>query len=115
MSEARGWIEQLLPTAGALDPQPRAELLWTAAVTAVEVGDDPAALADRHRLAPLLDKIGDAFLRALCQMALAWTSTIAGDLRHRAGGTGGRGRPRACASGPGCARGRYYGRGRPRW
>src|SRR5690242_2843147 len=37
------WAGQLLPTADTLDPQPRAELLWTAAVTAVEVGDDPAA------------------------------------------------------------------------
>jgi hypothetical protein len=55
-------------------------LLFTAAVTAVEVGDDPAALSARQRLAPLLDGIDDPFLRASCQLALAWTSTIAGDL-----------------------------------
>jgi len=80
MGEARGWIDQMLPTVGALEPLARAELLWTAAVTAVEVGDDPAALAARQRLAPLLDEIDDPFLRALCQMALAWTAAIAGDL-----------------------------------
>jgi len=80
MAELHGWVGQLLPTVGTLAPQARAELLFSAAVTAVEVGDDPAALSARQRLAPLLDGIDDPFLRALCQLALAWTSTIAGDL-----------------------------------
>jgi hypothetical protein len=80
MGEVHGWAGQLLPTADALDPQARAELLWTAAVTAVEVGDDPAALSARQRLEPLLDGIDDPFLRALCQLALAWTAAITGDL-----------------------------------
>ena len=80
LGEVRTWVGQLLPTAGTLDPQARAELLWTAAVTAVEVGDDPAALSARQHLAPLLGGIDDPFLRALCQQALAWTSTITGDL-----------------------------------
>ena len=79
LGELHAWAGQLLPTADTLDPQARAELLWTAAVTAVEVGDDPAALAARQRLGPLLDGIGDPFLRALCQLALAWTSAILGD------------------------------------
>jgi predicted ATPase/class 3 adenylate cyclase len=80
LGEVRSWVGQLLPTADTLDPQARAELLWTAAVTAVEVGDDPAALSARQRLGPLLDRIDDPFLRALCQLALAWTSTIDEDL-----------------------------------
>jgi len=80
LGEVRSWVGQLLPTADTLDPQARAELLWTAAVTAVEVGDDPAALSARQRLGPLLDGIDDPFLRALCQLALAWTSTIGEDL-----------------------------------
>ena len=80
LGEVRAWVEQLLPTADTLDPQARAELLWTAAVTAVEMGDDPAALAARQRLEPLLDQVGDPFLRALCQLALVWTSTIGEDL-----------------------------------
>jgi hypothetical protein len=80
MAELHGWVGQLLPTVGTLAPQARAELLFTAAVTGVEVGDDPAALSARQRLAPLLDGIDDPFLRASCQLALAWTSTIAGDL-----------------------------------
>ena len=80
LREVRAWVQQLLPTADTLDPQARAELLWTAAVTAVEVGDDPAALAARQRLEPLLDEVGDPFLRALCRMALAWTWTIGEDM-----------------------------------
>src|SRR6478672_6121170 len=80
LGEVRSWVGQLLPTAGTLDSQARAELLWTAAVTGVEVGDDPAALSARQRLGPLLDRIDDPFLRALCQLALAWTSTIDEDL-----------------------------------
>jgi len=80
MGEVHDWVEQLLPNAGTLDPHARAELLWTAAVTAVEVGDDPAALSARQGLEPLLDGIDDPLLHALCLIALAWTSTITGDL-----------------------------------
>jgi ATP/maltotriose-dependent transcriptional regulator MalT len=53
--------------------------MWTAAVTANEVGDDAAALAARRNLEPLLDTIEDPFLRAVGQLALAWTSPITGD------------------------------------
>ncbi len=80
LGEVRAWAGQLLPTAGTLGPQARAELLWTAAVTAVETGDDPAALSARQGLGPLLDQVGDPFLRALCQLALAWTSAADDDL-----------------------------------
>jgi predicted ATPase len=79
LAEARGWVDQLLPSADSLGPQDRAELMWTAAVTANEVGDDAAALAARQRLEPLLDTIEDPFLRALGLMAMAWTSPISGD------------------------------------
>ena len=78
--EARSWVEQLLPAAGPLDPQARAELAWVAAVIAVDTGDDTAALAARQRLAPLLAGIQDPFLHAVCQLAMAWTLPIAGDL-----------------------------------
>jgi predicted ATPase len=79
LPEARGWVDQLLPTASSLGPQSRAELMWTAAVTANEVGDDAAALAARRNLEPLLDTIEDPFLRAVGLLALAWTSPITGD------------------------------------
>jgi tetratricopeptide (TPR) repeat protein len=72
-------VEQLLPAAGTLDPQARAELAWAAAVLAVDTGDDTAALAARQRLAPLLAGISDPFLHATAQLALASTLPFAGD------------------------------------
>src|SRR5262249_31605308 len=57
--EAWPWAEQLLPAAGTLDPQARAELAWAAAVLAVDVGDDAAALAARQRPGPLPAGISD--------------------------------------------------------
>jgi predicted ATPase len=80
LGEARSWIDQLLSGADALDPQAQAELVWTATLTAIELGDDAAALAARHRLAPLLDEIEDPDLRALCRLALAWSAPITGDI-----------------------------------
>jgi tetratricopeptide (TPR) repeat protein len=79
LAEGRAWVGQLLPAADSLDPQARAELLWTAAVTAHEVGDDTAALAARERLAPLLDGVDDPFLRAVSKLVLASISAIVGD------------------------------------
>ena len=80
LGEVRAWVGQLLPTVGTLGPLARAELLWTAAVTAVEMGDDPEALSARQRLEPLLETIQDPYLHAVCQLVMAWTSTIGGDL-----------------------------------
>ena len=79
LGEARAWVEQLLPAAGSLDPVARAELLWTAAATGVEVGDDQMALTARERLAPLLDGIEDPFLHAACQLVMAWAAEIVAD------------------------------------
>ncbi len=79
ITQARAWIDELLPMADSLGPQARAELLWTAAATALEVGDDTAALAARQDLAPLLDRIQDPFLHAVSQLVTAWTSPITGD------------------------------------
>jgi tetratricopeptide (TPR) repeat protein len=77
--EARPWVEQLLPAAGALDPQSQAELAWAAAVIAVDTGDDTAALAARESLAPLLAGIQDRFLHAVSWLAMAWILPIIGD------------------------------------
>src|SRR5215470_2276134 len=79
LSEARTWIGQLLPTVGSLGPQARAELIWSAAVTALEVGDDSTALAARQQLAALRDVIDDPFLHAVCQLAIAWATPLTGD------------------------------------
>jgi predicted ATPase len=79
MSEARTWVKELLPSADSLGPQARAELLWTELAIALEVGDDPAALAAGRRLGPLLPEIDDAYLQGISQLAIAWTTPTAGD------------------------------------
>jgi predicted ATPase len=80
LGEARAWVNQLLPTADSLAPQARAELVWMALATAVEVGDDAAARSARERLAPLLAGIGNPYLHAVSRLTLAWSSPIVGDL-----------------------------------
>jgi tetratricopeptide (TPR) repeat protein len=79
MSEARTWIDRLLPAASSLAPQARAELLWTATVNAVEVGDDATALASCQQLSALQEVIDDPFLHAVSQLARAWAGPLTGD------------------------------------
>ena len=59
------WIDQLLPDADSLDPQARAELLWTAADVRARAGRRRGGAGGRERLTPLLDEIDDAYLDAL--------------------------------------------------
>jgi predicted ATPase len=77
--EGRSWVGQLLPAAGTLDPQACAELEWTALMAALEVGDDPGALAASRRLGPLLPAIHSPALRATAQLAMAWSAPLTGD------------------------------------
>ena len=79
MGEASAWIGELLPVADSLSPQARAELMWTAALNALEVGDDITALAVREQLAVLRDAIDDPFMHAVCQLAIAWATPLTGD------------------------------------
>ena len=82
LGEARGWIDQLLPTVDSREPHAQAELLWTAAVTALEVvGEDQATLAAAsQRLESLLARIRDPYLHAVSQLAMAGISGVVGDL-----------------------------------
>ena len=77
--QAESWVEQFRP-AETLDLESRAELAWVTAMMAVDTGNDTAALAAGQRLAPMLAAIQDPFLRAVCQLAMAWSLPIAGDL-----------------------------------
>jgi predicted ATPase len=79
VGDVRSSVAELLPAADSLGAQALAEVLWAAAVTALEVGDDAAALAAGERLAPRLDEIGDPFLHAVSLLAMAWMSPITGD------------------------------------
>jgi predicted ATPase len=82
LGEARGWIDQLLPTADSLEPHDQAELLWTAAVTAVEVvGEDQATLAAAgQRLESLLARISDPYLHAVSLAVMSGIAGVLGDL-----------------------------------
>jgi ATP/maltotriose-dependent transcriptional regulator MalT len=66
--------------ADALDDRARAELLFTSAVTALEVGDDETALAAVDGLRRLEGRIDDPYLEAAAQLALSWILPINDDL-----------------------------------
>jgi ATP/maltotriose-dependent transcriptional regulator MalT len=79
MIEGRDWIDELRPRADALDEHARAEVLFTWAVTAVEVGDDSSALAAVDAIEQLKGPIDDPHLESALQLAVAWTLPIRGD------------------------------------
>jgi predicted ATPase len=82
LGEASNWIGQLLPTADSLEPHDQAELLWTAAVTAVEVvgEDQPTLAAAGRRLESLLAKISDPYLHAVSLAVMSGIAGVLGDL-----------------------------------
>jgi predicted ATPase len=80
MPEGRAWIDQVQRRADVLDDRARAELLFTSAVTAVEVGDDESALAAVDGLRRLEDRVHDPYLDSAAHLALAWILPITDDL-----------------------------------
>jgi predicted ATPase len=80
MPEGRAWIDEVELRAGALDNRARAELLFTSAVTAVEVGDDDSALAAVDALRGLEGRIDDPYLESAAQLAISWILPIVDDL-----------------------------------
>ncbi|GAA1359480.1 DUF4062 domain-containing protein [Catellatospora chokoriensis] len=80
LAEIRPWVRRLSDDLDAFDLESRVELLWTAAVLGDNTGDDAGALWAYERLGPLLDRIGDPFLRAMAHLAMAWTAPLADDL-----------------------------------
>jgi ATP/maltotriose-dependent transcriptional regulator MalT len=80
MPEGRAWIDEVQHRAGALDDRARAELLFTSAVTAVEVGDDESALAAVDGLHGLAGHIDDPYLESAAQLAISWILPIVDDL-----------------------------------
>ena len=80
MPEGRAWIDELERRADALDDRARAELLFTSAVTAVEVGDDDRAVAAVDGLRRLEGRIDDPFLESAAHLAISWILPIDDDL-----------------------------------
>ena len=79
ITEARAWLDELRPRADSLDEHARAEVLFTWTVTAVEVGDDVAALAAIDAIEPFDGSVDDPHLRSALQLAVAWTLPIRDD------------------------------------
>ncbi len=79
MPEGRAWIDELRLRADTLDDHARAEVLFTWAVTAVEVGDDDSALAAVEDIERLEGRIDDPYLQCALQLAVAWTLPIVDD------------------------------------
>jgi predicted ATPase len=79
MPEGRAWTDELRGRADALDDHGRAELLWTAAVTAVEVGDDDSALSALDGIAQLEGRVDDPYLESVVQLASSWVLPIVDD------------------------------------
>ena len=79
MPEGRAWIDELRLRADALDDRAQAELLFTSAVTAVEVGDDDSALAAVEALERLEGRIDDPYLESAAQLAVSWILPIVDD------------------------------------
>jgi hypothetical protein len=80
MPEGRAWIDELRLRANTLDDHARAEVLFTSAVTAAEVGDDAAALAAAEDIKRLDTNIDDPSLENALQLAVAWTMPIVDDI-----------------------------------
>ena len=80
MPEGRAWIAEVQHRVDALDERARAELLFTSAVTALEVGDDDTALAALDGLKQLIGHIDDPYLESAAQLAISWILPMVDDL-----------------------------------
>ena len=79
MPEGRAWIDEVQRRAEALDDRAQAELLFTSAVTAVEVGDDEHALAAVEGLERLEGRVDDPYLVSAAHLAVSWILPISDD------------------------------------
>ncbi len=79
MPEGRAWIDEVRLRADELDDRAQAELLFTSAVTAVEVGDDDSALAALEGLERVQGHLDDPYLESAAQLAVSWILPIVDD------------------------------------
>jgi predicted ATPase len=80
MPEGRSWIDALRLRVDESTEDEQAELLFNAAVTAVEVGDDDSALVAVEAIRQRDGQIEDATLDSALQLAVSWTVPILDDL-----------------------------------
>jgi predicted ATPase len=80
MTEGWRWVDELRVRMDSLGDHARAEVLFTWAVTAVEVGDDTAALAAMEAIEQVAGTVDDPPLRSALQLAVSWILPIRDDL-----------------------------------
>jgi len=80
MSEGRVWVADLMPRVATLDNHAQAELWLTAAMTALEVGDDDGALKTAEALERLTGNLDDPYVESATQLAMSWALPLRGDL-----------------------------------
>jgi predicted ATPase len=79
MPEGRAWIQELELRSDELDDRGRVELSLISAVTAVEVGDDAAALTTLERIRRLEGRIHDPHLESAAHLAVSWVLPLVND------------------------------------
>jgi predicted ATPase len=79
MPEGRAWIGELRGSGAPFDLHAQAEVLFTWAVTSVEVGDDDGGLAAIDGIRGLAAGLDDPQLASALQLAIAWTLPILDD------------------------------------
>jgi predicted ATPase len=72
MGEVYPWVQEVAPLFDSLDARSQVSLIWTAALSAVELGKDTEALAWIDRLDPLREQVGDTYLEALSELITLW-------------------------------------------
>ena len=80
LGEARGWVDQLMPTVDSLGTRRSGRAAGgRRRLTAVEVVGEDQALAASQRLESLLPGIRDPYLHVVSQLAMAGISSVVGD------------------------------------
>jgi predicted ATPase len=79
MTEARAWVEELLSRAATLGDHAQAELAFSSAVTAIEVGDDTGAFSAADQITGLRGRIDDPSLASDLHLVMSWILSISGD------------------------------------
>ena len=79
ITEGRAWIDELRLRADSLDEHAWAEVLFTWAVTAVEVGDDEEGLEAVDAIEQVEKPVDDPHLQSALAACVAWTLPIRDD------------------------------------
>ena len=78
--EAKQWIDRALEQLDGTEPQARAELLWAAWATTLQVGDNDGAVVLMDQARAAVAEVDDPLLRGLTHLFTSYTVPIIGDL-----------------------------------